>query len=137
MYAHAAAQIRDLSISTAGRSDAEVEGEIRAQLETMGFLNPQVSFQRSADGAEMRLEAKDPEGHLIIAEARHKTEGGSGGPEPNLDIMMIDPQELKGKSDAEIQAIVERKLAERGITDAQVTVQNGQVKVEAKREVRQ
>lgn len=131
VYAYAASQFRDLTVSTAGRSDFEVENEIRAQLQGMGFLNPDVRFTRGDDGSELRFEAEDAQGHKVGGEARHEMKGGSPGQEPDLNILMIDPAELKGKSEAEMKAIVERRLRERGVHDATVTVENGKVKVEA------
>ncbi len=136
VYAYAAAQFRELNVSTAGRSEAEVESDIRSQLESMGFQNPNVSFSRTDNGSEMRVEAEDAEGNKIVAEARHEVEGNHPAGEPDFNIMMLDPAELKGKSDAEIKAIVEQHLAERGIKDAQVTVEDGKVRVEARQEIR-
>ena len=49
-------------------------------------------------------------------------------------MSLIDVADLKGKSDAEIKAEVERRLKARGI-DAEVKVDNGKVLVQTKQEV--
>ena len=135
VYAYAAAQWQDIRVETAGRSDFEIESDIRSQLASQGFLVDQLSYQSGPDGTRMHLEATSPDGHKLVAETEHKGAPGevnvpTGEP---VNIMMLDPSELKGKSDAEIKTMVEEKLRERGIYDAEVTVENGKVEITAER----
>ena len=132
VYAFAAAQWSDIRVETAGRSDAEIENDIRSQLASMGFLIDEVSYESTADGAKMRLEATAPGGARVVAETAHKGEPGAHADE-SINIMMLDPSEMKGKSDAEIKEMVEAQLRERGIFDAVVTVENGKIEVSAER----
>lgn len=129
VYAYAAAQWQDIRVETVGRSDAEIENDIRSQLANIGFGNADVRYETTPDGAKMRVEATSDDGHQLVAESEHT--GGPGG-EP-VNIMMLDPSETKGKSDAEIKALIEDKLRERGIYDAEVTVENGKVEITAER----
>jgi hypothetical protein len=133
VYAYAAAQWQDIRVETAGRSDFEIENEIRSQLAAQGFMVDELSYQSGPDGARMRVEATSPDGHKLIAESEHMGAPGEVNvptDEP-VNIMMLDPSECKGKSDAEIEALVEQKLRERGIYDAEVTVKDGQVEITA------
>lgn len=132
VFAYAAAQWSDIRVETAGRSDIEIENDIRSQLASQGFMVDEVSFESTPDGAKMRLEATSPGGHRVVAQTDHVSTSGAP-PGEAIDILMIDPTELKGKSDAEIKAIVEERLRQRGIYDAEVTVENGKVEVKAER----
>lgn len=130
VYAQAANRWRDLRVATAGRSEAEVERDVAAELERMGFENPEVTFRRTGDGTEFQFRAGG-DGEETRVERRIQ---GAGGEEPPIEVGLPDFSDLKGRPDAEIKAEVERTLRERGI-DAEVTVENGRIEIRAEKRV--
>jgi hypothetical protein len=130
VYAYAAMRVTDIKVQTAGRSDTEIAQDIRTQLMGAGFLNPDVSFTRDGNESQLSIKAEKGDGSQFEAQMKHKIEGGPAGDDGEMELMLLDPESLKGLSDAEIKAEVERVLAERGITGCTVTVENGEIRVE-------
>jgi len=130
VYAQAVSRWRELRVATAGRSETDVEREVAAELERMGFQNPEVSFRRTDDGTEFRFHAGGG-GEEMQARVERRIQGGE---EPPLEVGLPDFSDLKGRPDAEIKAEVERTLRERGI-DAEVQVENGRIEIRAEKRV--
>lgn len=124
VYAQVANRWRDLRVATAGRSEAEVERDVAAELERLGLENPEVTFRRTGDGNELQFRAGGG-GEETRIERRVE---GAGGEEPPIEVGLPDFSDLKGRPDAEIKAEVERTLRERGI-EAAVTVENGRIEI--------
>jgi hypothetical protein len=131
VYAFAANSVTDIRVKVAGRSDFEIENDIRSQLMNAGFLNPEVRFSQTDGGMKVDITADKGSGEKFEAKLEHKTLGGPASGDGELEITLLDTENLKGMSDAEVKAEVERQLAARGITDATVTVENGEIRVEA------
>jgi hypothetical protein len=134
VYAQVTNRWRDLRVETQGRSEAEIEQEIHAQLEQMGFLNREVTFRREGDRTRLGIRAGNPDNQLETKIER-KIMGG-GGQEPPIEVMLPDCTDLRGLPDDQVKAEVERRLRERGI-EAEVRVEKGQVEIKAKKEVRE
>jgi hypothetical protein len=134
VYAFAANSVTDIRVKVAGRSDFEIEDDIRSQLMNAGFLNPDVRFSQSGGEMQVNIKGDKASGERFEATLKHKVEGGPAPEDGEMDIMLLDTENMKGMSDAEIKTEVERQLAARGITDATVTVENGEVRVEAEKE---
>jgi len=133
VYAQAVNRWRDIRVATAGRSEAEVERDVAAELERMGFRNPEVTFRRSGDSTEFRFDAGGGEGEEMQAHVERRIQGG-GGEEPPIEVGLPDFSDLEGRPDAEIKAEVERTLRERGI-EAEVQVENGRIEIRAEKRV--
>ena len=140
VYAFTANQLDEIRVPMAGRSEFEIEQDIRSQLENAGFLNPEVQVTRSGGRTEVNISAKGQDGGEIKIQEQREIQDISGDgstlQEPELEIPLfgIDPNEFKGMSDAEIKAAIEQKMRERGITDLEVTVENGNIRCEARKE---
>jgi hypothetical protein len=132
LYAYAATRLQDITVQIKGRTDAEIEKDVRDQLAGMGFSNPEVSFKREGGTAELKIQGKQ-DNEDIRAQIVAKIENGNG-PASQMKMSLVDVSDLKGKTDAEIKAEVERRLKARGI-DADVKVENGKVEVQAKHEI--
>jgi hypothetical protein len=134
LYAYATMRATELKVQTAGRSNFEIEQDIRSQLQNAGFLNPEISFSRDGNESRLRIKADQIGGERSEAELRHDVRGGAAPGDGEMGILLLDTESLKGRSDAEIKAEVERMLAERGHPAAKVTVENGEIRVEATEE---
>jgi hypothetical protein len=131
VYAFAAHSVIDIRVQVAGRSNFEIEQDIRSQLMNAGFLNPEVRFSQTGGEMQVDITGDKPDGEKFQAQLKNKVAGGPGDEAGEMEILMLDTENLKGLSDDEIKTEVERQLATRGITDAKVTVENGEIRVEA------
>ena len=132
VYAQAGARWRELRVDTKGRSDAEIEKDVTAQLERMGFTSSQVTFQRSGTQNELKMQAENQGGKEKIE--THIVRKGNG-PEEAVSVPLPDPARLKGMTDEQIKAEIERELRERGIENPTVIVSGGKVEVKAERKL--
>jgi hypothetical protein len=132
VYAQASARWRQIRVETQGRSESDIEKDVTAQLQQMGFRDTQVTFHRSAGENKFEMEAKNGDEHVV---AHIERKGGHGTEQP-VEVGLPNFSDLKGKSDAEIKAEIERELKARGI-DATVIVKGGEVQVKAEKKVEQ
>jgi hypothetical protein len=121
-------------VETQGRSEAEIEKEVQAQLEALGLLNPQVTFRREGDTTRLGIKAGDPDDKIEARLQREVT--GGDGKEPPIEMALPDFSDLKGLPDDQIRAEVERRLRERGL-EAEVQVREGQIQIRVHKEVHQ
>jgi len=128
VYAQASARWREIRVETQGRSESDVERDVAAQLQQLGFKDAQVTFRRSAGQNELGFQAQNGGEHLVI---QRRVQGGDGK-EPPVEVGLPDFSHLKGLPDDQVKAEIERELKARGI-DAQVIVKGGQVEVKAER----
>jgi hypothetical protein len=126
MLAYAADQVVEIRINAEGKSEQEIEEEVRAQLMNAGFTNPTVDVTKQGD--ETRIQ---------ISEYR---EGDTGENVPSLPLpqLVLDGQPVQNPvqvrverqgtpiSDDELREEVRRQLREQGV-EADVVVENGRV----------
>lgn len=117
LYAQVAGELRPdvFNFKFEGKTDEEIKAMIEERLAAQGCTNTTVSVERlgtSANG-EPRLKIRVGVG-----------DGSTGTPKCSLDDLNLDDLDIqdKTKTDAEIKALVEERIAARGITDVQVTV---------------
>ncbi len=133
VYAQVSDRWREIRVETQGRSEAEIEKDVQAQLEQWGFANPQVSYRRSDGGSRLEMRAAG-DGEEVIAHVERRGEGS--GVEPPVEVALPDFSDLKGWPPEKMQPEIERRLREHGI-EAEVTVtEDGKVEIKAKREVK-
>jgi hypothetical protein len=133
VYAQASARWREIRVETKGRSDGEIEKDVTAQLERMGFTSSEVTFKRDAGQNELRMHAEGQSGGEKIE--THVVRKGDGGREEAVSVALPDFFHLKGMSDEQIKAEIERELKARGIENPTVIVKGGQVEVKAEKKV--
>ncbi len=133
LYAQVVEKQRTIEIESEGKSDAEIESEIVQKLTEAGYQS-NVSVTTDANGQreiKIMMDKQDSnavEQENIILKCGDTDKVGIGLP------MKVDV-DTEGKTDNEICAEVKAKLAEQGITDAQVTVStdpDGKRKIEVK-----
>ena len=128
MYAFAVDRAIELKIDRAGKTPAQIEADVRSQLEAAGIKNPEVHVSEA--GGQTRVEINS---HSDEAGAKRdlKLEFNAGGTDPlNPTIHQFSVERKPGMTDAEVKADVERQMREAGV-EGQVTVQNGEVRIEA------
>ena len=126
LYAQALDKQRTIEIDAAGKSDPEIEAELTQKLTEAGYQG-NVSVTTSPSGerqvvVSMSKEAGDTseQEQLMI---NCKDSGDSGKIGIGLPIPL--KIETEGKTDDQIIQEVKAKLAEQGITDAEITVSPG------------
>ena len=118
-----------VSVDTEGKTDEEVESEIRDQLVNDGVHEPSVDFQRTGDRTSVDIEGERDGKQLRIVQRRR---GGDG-------VVTIQPPALDttrepGMTDAELEAKIQAQLDEQGV-EGDVIVEDGKVLVQARRRV--
>ena len=130
LYAYAMDRVVNLNVETAGRSPAEIESDIRAQLEAAGIQNPQVQVDREGDQTNVRIQANssDSEGEREF-QVNLKSEGGDS---MKAQLHRFDVERKPGMTDADVKAEIERQMREAGV-EGEVTVENGEVRVKVEK----
>lgn len=130
VYAYARSRAVELRITSSGRTPAEIEADIRAQLAAAGLENPQVQVTREGDETKVQIQ----------------TGGSAADGEQKFDLKLIgrDDQPLDaslnrfeverkpGMTDADVKAEIERQMREAGV-DGKVTVEDGKVNIEVEK----
>lgn len=122
--------------STSGRSDADVAQDIRSQLESQGLQINNLSVNRDDTSAALNFTFTNPacaagDGQAVIQQV---IVGDDVANKP-MEGQVFMPQVDKSLPIEEQVAEIKRQLAANGITDVEVTVEDGKIKVEAKKDV--
>lgn len=104
LYAQARNRLIQIEVKGEGKTDEQIRDEIKAKLEAQGFGGAVVYVKTGADGKrniELHIEGSD---------------SGSGGPVETIEV------DSRGKTNAEIEAEIKAKLAERGHPNADIQI---------------
>ena len=120
------------SASTSGRSDAEIAQDIRSQLESQGMQVQNVAVARDDTSTTFNMTFTPPggEGQAVVKQVI----AGDHAGEP-MEGTVFMPQVDKSLPIDEQVAEIKRQLAANGIDDVEVTVEDGKIKVEGKKDV--
>lgn len=128
VYAMALDRLIDIRVDTTGKTDSQVETEIRDQLTRSGVTADTVQFQRTgSDESEANITAHDGSRELHIV---RRQKGGSG--ELHIEAGGLDTERTPGMTDDELRDKIARQLAARGMT-ATVTVHGDEIQIRADR----
>ncbi len=118
----------EIRVDRGGKTPAQLEADIRAQLEAAGLTNPDVHVTYDGNQTQVQIHAGDGAGGTNPA-------SGTAG-KLDLDVKTPGPNQRQikvehaaGMTDADLKAEIERQMREQGI-NATVTVQNGEVRVQ-------
>jgi hypothetical protein len=129
VYAMALDKLIDIRIDTAGKTDTQVETELRDQLTRSGMTPDSVQFQRTSDESQAEIKAHDGERELHIVRRQ------KGGPsELHIQAGGLDTERTPGMTDEQLRDKIAAQLAARGLT-ATVTVSGDQVQIRAEKAV--
>jgi hypothetical protein len=128
MYAYAMDQVVELRIDRAGRSPAEIEADIRSQLEAAGIENPSVSVTQEGDQTKIQIEAHDQDAADGGEREFRINLAGDGTAPMGAKLHQFEVHRTPGMSDADVKADIERQMREAGV-EGTVTVEDGKVEV--------
>ena len=132
LYAQARERLVSIEIDGSGMTDAEMENEISAKLTEAGLTPGQISVTTAADGSrQVSISTSCDSGNTSdTCQVRLNIKGDS-----KFGLMMLNGQDDGSMTDEELKADVRAKLAERGITAADIVITtdaSGKRKVEVK-----
>lgn len=139
LYAQVRDQIITVEVETEGKTDEEIAADIEAKLAAQGVLSSTVNVTSQADGRRM-----------IQIDMETDTEANSGGQQmlffgnsegdANVSLTEFTDNGMKaltieaeGMTDAEVEAMIEQQLTEKGLVGADATVTtdaNGQRQIQ-------
>jgi hypothetical protein len=132
VYAYAMGKAIELRVERAGKTTAQMEADIRAQLEAAGIENPQVTVTQEGDKTNVTVEAKSS--NPADAEREIKLELHAGGTyDMQASVNRFEVKRTPGMTDADVKAEVERQMREAGV-QGDVTVTNGQIQIQVRKE---
>ncbi len=133
LLAQISARVFEVKVNGEGKTDAQIEEEIRTQLASQGLQLKNVSYTRDANGqTTVKLEGATttPQGEAQVKIEEVRQGGPSNGDfETRIDLAAPD----SNLSDAEKIAQIKEQLARQGITDAEVTITDGKIEVKAEK----
>lgn len=129
-YAYAWDNIVNIEVTSDGKTPAEIEGEIRDQLEAAGIDAAWVKYEKEGDRASVTMMmnktasgCENADGCCpdvtVKIDGREPGDDGSGGPRCKIRVCRTAET-----TDADVIADIQRQLQEQGI-DADVTMENG------------
>jgi hypothetical protein len=124
----------DYTVTTSGKTDAQVAAEIRSQLESQGMQVQNLTVSRTDTSSTMDMTLTPPggEGTAVIKQVVNGNDV-SGKP---VEGSIFMPQVDKSLPIDQQVASIKQQLAAHGITNVDVSVVDGKIKVEAKNEIR-
>ena len=130
VFAYARSRAVELRVTSSGRTPAEIEADIRAQLEAAGLDNPQVQVTKEGDQTQVQIQAdcSSPEGEQKFD---IKLIGRDDQP-LDASLHRFEVERKPGMTDADVKAEIERQMREAGV-EGKVTVVDGKVNVEVEK----
>lgn len=125
VYAMVLDRIIVIDVDTEGKTDQEVEDEIRAQLLAEGVAEPSVTYHSDADESEVRVEGEH-EGKVF--KVVHKQAGEAREPNVRVEIGWLDTTREPGMTDEQLEAKIRGQLEARGLA-GEVEVDGDDVRV--------
>jgi hypothetical protein len=127
VYAMARETLLRVDVDMNGKSDAEVEAAIVAQLEAQGVTPAHVEVQRGNDSSFVSVGIDEPEGRHVEVMQR---KAGPGADRVDIQVEPIDETREPGMTDEQFRDKLVQQFRARGI-DAEVTVDGERVEVRA------
>lgn len=129
VYAMALDKVIEVRVDMTGKTQAQIEEEIRAQLQAGGIADPEVAVERSGDKTRVEIgaEVDGPEGKRQMRIVRQQ----QGGPQQiELRIGDLDDRREPGMTDDQLREKIERQLRAKGL-DPEVQVRGNEIQVRA------
>ncbi len=130
VYAYAMDNIINIHVDSDGKTPAQVEAEIRGQLEAAGIENPSVEYRKEGGQTTLLIgmEKSAMSGDSASCPQVNVTVDGQEPCTPGEKRAEIRVKRTPGMSDQDMISEVQRQLREQGV-DAEVTINNGRVEV--------
>jgi hypothetical protein len=126
-----AGDVIDIVINTEGKSAEDIEQEMRDRLEEAGIYDHEVDVELDGDEMKVRIkvEREGEEGDEDGAEVRFRFEPVPEDAEQEAKRIEIKIRRTPDMTDEDVLADVRRQLEEQGYFGAEVTMENGSVKI--------
>lgn len=127
LYAMTRDRVIDINIQADGRTTAEIEAQIRDQLQSAGISDAQVSVTKQGDNTQIQISAHpapNSDGTSEINQVNVTVDGAQGSSNTRRAEIHMEPGQTM--TDAEIEASLEAQLRAQG-TEVDAVVQNGKV----------
>lgn len=128
VYAMVRDRIIVIDVNTEGKTDQEVEDEIRAQLLDEGVADPDVKYHSDGAKTEVRVQGEHEGKAFNVV---HKTLGDEREPGVRMEIGWPDISREEGMTDEELEQKILRQLEERGL-QGDVEIDGDQVRVKVR-----
>ncbi len=112
VYAMVRDRIIVIDVDTEGKTDEEVEDEIRAQLLDEGVAEPSVKYHSDADETVLRVEGEHEGKAFKLVQ---KQVGGERDPNVRMEIGWLDTSREEGMTDEQLEAKIRGQLEARGL----------------------
>lgn len=133
VYAMALDKVIEVRVDMTGKTQEQIEAEIRAQLQAGGINDPSVAVSRTGDQTRVEIgaEVDGPEGtrHMRIVRQQQ-----GGEQQLELRIGDLDTRREPGMTDDQLREKIERQLRERGL-EPDVKVTGDRIEVRAHKKV--
>jgi hypothetical protein len=126
VYAMAKEKLFHVNVDMAGKTDAEVEAEIRAQIAQQGWAPGEVEVERGDGTSTVSVGATDGEHQIKMVEKQV----GQAADHVDLQPEPIDDTREPGMTDEELRQKILGQLEARGL-DAEVTVDGDKIRIRA------
>lgn len=131
VYAMVHDRIIVIDVDTEGKSDEQVEAEIRGQLLDEGVAEPVVKYRSDADESVLRVEGEH-EGKVF--HVVQKQVGDERDAKVRMELGWLDTSREPGMSDEELEDKIRSQLEARGL-QGDIEVEGEQVRVRMKKRV--
>jgi hypothetical protein len=125
VYAMVRDRIVVIDVDTEGKTDQEVEDEIRAQLLDEGIADPSVKYHSDPEKSVLRVEGEHEGKAFKLVQKQVGEERGSN---VRMEIGWLDTSRDEGMTDEELEAKIRSQLEARGL-DGDVKVNGDDVRV--------
>jgi hypothetical protein len=126
--AYAMSKAIELRIERAGKTPAQMEADLRAQLEAAGIQNPQVTVTQEGDKTNVTVQANSSSPADGDREIKLELHAG-GTDDMKASLNRIEVERKPGMTDADVKAEVERQMREAGV-QGEVTVTDGRIEIQ-------
>ena len=133
LLAQIGARTYEFSVNMEGRTDAEIQDDIRRQLESQGMSISNVWLSRDDTSSTLDMTMSPGEGQEAIVRLK-AYEVGDGPGQTSMSGAVFIPEVDKSLPIEQQVEQIKQQLAAKGINDVNVTVENGKIKVEGKKE---
>lgn len=124
LYAMASDKLLHVDVRTGGRTDAEIEKEVRAQIEQSGWAPDGVTVQRDGEATVVAIDANDGEGRVVSLVGK-----GDRG-RVTMRAGDLDDRREPGMTDEQLRQKILRQLEARGMV-GEVTVVGDRIDIRA------
>lgn len=132
VYAMAKDKILHIDVALDGKSDAQIEAEVRDQLSAAGWVPGAIAVEQNGDEKTVKFEAEDGSRRIGVESTRI---GDGPGGDLHVTVGDIDDTREPGMTDEQLRQKILRQLKDRGMEKADVIVDGKRIEIRAQRSV--